>query len=313
MSSSGSGPLGLLLMIAPLAAIPVFAIVGVPQFASVSASQNDDDLDWNEPAAPASAGAVSNDSATSSGRAPKLFSAGPDSSLVDEASAEPRRPNRSGAKSHAPPSAPPRRWLPPPDALDQWETGPEITNKSNGRTARDGSHHQTETIPEEDFEPEPPENGQVSADGFDPDLLLHDAPRATGRKPKVQVTEDAPAPTKRKRRAAAGRSEQHALAVGEAVDTQQLMKDDFNWRAAVARLKNLGIRKYRLESQLDTQTFVFICNYSPPENPRVVRRFEGEADTPLEAVHQVLQQLDDWRSRNSTGHDTELLADDDHQ
>src|SRR5450759_3136017 len=43
MHVSGSGPLGVLLMIAPLAAIPVFAILGVPHFAPVSASGTDDD------------------------------------------------------------------------------------------------------------------------------------------------------------------------------------------------------------------------------------------------------------------------------
>ena len=50
MTGSGSGPLGLLLMIAPLAAIPVFAIVGIPRFAPVSASQGDDEdaIEWRE-------------------------------------------------------------------------------------------------------------------------------------------------------------------------------------------------------------------------------------------------------------------------
>src|SRR5262249_6850661 len=52
MLASASGPLGALLMIAPLAAIPVFAIIGVPQFAPVSASSADDEevVDLGEPA-----------------------------------------------------------------------------------------------------------------------------------------------------------------------------------------------------------------------------------------------------------------------
>src|SRR5262249_23341470 len=62
MHASASGPLGALLMIAPLAAIPVFAIVGVPQFAPVVASlaDNDDDLsNLGDPAAPVSTDPVS--------------------------------------------------------------------------------------------------------------------------------------------------------------------------------------------------------------------------------------------------------------
>jgi hypothetical protein len=43
MKSSAGGPLGALLMIAPLAAIPVLAIVGVPQFAPVVASSADEE------------------------------------------------------------------------------------------------------------------------------------------------------------------------------------------------------------------------------------------------------------------------------
>jgi len=43
MQGSASGPLGALLLIAPLAAIPVFAIMGVPQFTSLIASSADDE------------------------------------------------------------------------------------------------------------------------------------------------------------------------------------------------------------------------------------------------------------------------------
>src|SRR5262249_49201995 len=43
MHGSVSGPLGALLLIAPLAAIPVFAIVGVPQFSPLIADSADED------------------------------------------------------------------------------------------------------------------------------------------------------------------------------------------------------------------------------------------------------------------------------
>src|SRR5436190_4122246 len=46
---SASGPIGALLVIAPLVAIPVVAIVGIPQFAPVVASSSLDDDFGEEP------------------------------------------------------------------------------------------------------------------------------------------------------------------------------------------------------------------------------------------------------------------------
>ncbi len=72
------------------------------------------------------------------------------------------------------------------------------------------------------------------------------------------------------------------------------------WEAAARRLKELGIRKYRLDAQIEEQTFIFICTFTSPDDARIVRRFEAEADTPLGAVQQMLEQIDDWRARGST-------------
>jgi hypothetical protein len=74
------------------------------------------------------------------------------------------------------------------------------------------------------------------------------------------------------------------------------MSEQSAWQAAARRLKELGIRKYRLVPLLDDVTFTFTCDFATPESTRVVRRFEAVADTPLEAVQDVLSQIDDWRS-----------------
>jgi hypothetical protein len=71
------------------------------------------------------------------------------------------------------------------------------------------------------------------------------------------------------------------------------MSEQSGWKAAARRLKELGIRKYRLESQIEEQTFAFICTFTSRDNPRVVRRFEAVADNPLEAVQKVLEQIDE--------------------
>ena len=88
------------------------------------------------------------------------------------------------------------------------------------------------------------------------------------------------------------------------------MSEHSGWQAAARHLKELGIRKYRLEPQLDEVTFTFTCTFASPDNPRVVRRFEAVADTPLEAVQDVLAQIDDWRAGDSRNRIAVVPADD---
>jgi len=66
------------------------------------------------------------------------------------------------------------------------------------------------------------------------------------------------------------------------------------WRAAVQRLNQLEIRNFRLEPGRSADQFIFICSYTPRDNPRVSYRFEAEADEPLRAVEKVLAQIDSW-------------------
>lgn len=70
------------------------------------------------------------------------------------------------------------------------------------------------------------------------------------------------------------------------------------WRMAAKRLKELGIRKYRLESQIEEQHFLFRCEYPIPETPHVTELFEAVADSPLEAVLEALRQIDEWLQRD---------------
>ena len=76
------------------------------------------------------------------------------------------------------------------------------------------------------------------------------------------------------------------------------MAEPPGWQTAARRLKELGIRKYRLESQIEDQSFTFSCTMASPDNPRVPRKFEADADDPLEAVRIVLAEIDDWRNRD---------------
>jgi hypothetical protein len=66
------------------------------------------------------------------------------------------------------------------------------------------------------------------------------------------------------------------------------------WRGAVQRLNQMEIRNFRLEPGRTPDQFIFICSYTPRDNPRVSYRFEAEADEPLKAVEKVLAQIDSW-------------------
>src|SRR4029450_4305067 len=91
MHGSGSGPLGALLLIVPLAAIPVFAIVGVPQFAPLIASPSEDEDLVADLGDMETAHASVNVEAPRKGRsADDLFAPLPDSSSRSEASTVPR-------------------------------------------------------------------------------------------------------------------------------------------------------------------------------------------------------------------------------
>jgi hypothetical protein len=70
--------------------------------------------------------------------------------------------------------------------------------------------------------------------------------------------------------------------------------DALTWRSAVQRLNDLEIRNFRLEPGQQAEQFVFICSYTPQDNPSISYRFEAEADEPLRAVEKVLAQIDVW-------------------
>ena len=161
------------------------------------------------------------------------------------------------------------------------------------------------------------DDGHVSADGFNPDLLKAD--RASQSKKGTRAAVDLPQELPADRRAGtvaekgarSGRGTMAAAELAENAETiAQSLAEQTGWQDAARRLKKLGIRKYRLESRIDEQNFVFTCTFASPDNPRVVRRFEADADNPLEAVQQVLEQIDEWRNRDGAAGETALLPND---
>jgi hypothetical protein len=75
------------------------------------------------------------------------------------------------------------------------------------------------------------------------------------------------------------------------------------WKRAIGRLNNLGIRDYQLQAGEREGEFNFSCRLISRTNPRVIHRFEAEAADPLDAVSQVLRQIDEWKSRRGESRD----------
>jgi hypothetical protein len=75
------------------------------------------------------------------------------------------------------------------------------------------------------------------------------------------------------------------------------------WKRAVGRLNSLGIRDYQLQAGEREGEFNFSCRLNSRTNPRVIHRFEAEAADPLDAVNQVLRQIDEWKSRRGESRD----------
>ena len=72
-----------------------------------------------------------------------------------------------------------------------------------------------------------------------------------------------------------------------------------SWQTAAERFEAMGINGYHLEQGSAPGTFLFVCSFCTAENPNVTMRFEAEAPEPLDAVGDVLAQIDRWQTRQS--------------
>lgn len=301
MKGSG-GPLGALLLIAPLAAIPVFAVIGVPQFAPLVASPSDDeeisDLGEVEPSRPSAIA----DSTRKGRSADDLFAPldeSPSRTGIAQRGQPRQAANTAPLSGHSRNSA-----LPPPDALDQWEirqSNLDIFSREseNPLPARNGAFPGTTADPDEGLQlPADFSDGDsVAPEGFTADLLNPGRAKKDSRPADRPLSQPATKTQTPPKKASPSNPTDEALLPAEAL--AQAISEQSGWQAAAQKLKALGIRKYRLESQIEEQNFVFMCTFSSPDNPRVSRRFEADADTPLEAVQLVLEQIDEWRARNN--------------
>lgn len=84
------------------------------------------------------------------------------------------------------------------------------------------------------------------------------------------------------------------LASAETTPAAAATASGLTWRDATRRLEEIGITDYRLQRGESSDRFLFVCRFSPGSDERIVQRFEAEAAEPLEAVENVLAQVDQW-------------------
>lgn len=67
------------------------------------------------------------------------------------------------------------------------------------------------------------------------------------------------------------------------------------WETATKRLRELGIRQYKLEALPGEGRFLFVCALTPANDPRISRQFRAVAEEPLLAVQKALGEIEEWQ------------------
>jgi hypothetical protein len=109
------------------------------------------------------------------------------------------------------------------------------------------------------------------------------------RNAHVRAAANVPAEEARHSRPFLGAGETPGQAGGVAETSATL-----TWKEARRRLAELGIKQFHLEPGFEGDAFLFVCLFSPGDDPSVTHRFEAEASEPLAAVERVLTQIDGW-------------------
>lgn len=286
MQNQSGGSFVTLLMFVPLIAVPAFAIFGIPEFsAAVSSKQTEGDdfatdaiTELGEPDfAPGSTDASSANTAGSQD------SFGPNLRTRPQPHSAAGQTNATQADRDIRPSRLPQEDDDRLADLSQQSTNPAFEQHSGQRTRSDlvrPVRSQSDAIRQLDPS-KPSSQNFASATGDQVDQS----------RPSAKST---PALSETFGNAVSGSLPNDAATNLPSAGTVTA-NGALTWRSAVRRLNALGIRHFQLEPGQSDNSFHFRCTYTPPATPRVTHRFEAEADEPLEAVRNVLDQVDHWR------------------
>lgn len=236
MSAKSGGSFAALLMSGPLAAIPLMALFGVPQFASVSTSiHSEEDSVLRRPQHQLSESTEAHDI---------------DAALPTSGHSEFPLLGRTSL------SEPPTSSVPP---STPWPT------LSGSPTAARPTYSFAHETPQSSSLLDGPDNRPISGSSIQDSTL----PRT---RPTLTTLVSSPGPD-------------HAT---------------LTWENAARKLQELGIDDYRLEPGQNENSYVFICQFTPGSDERIIRRFEAEASEPADAVQKVVQRVIAWRQHDST-------------
>jgi hypothetical protein len=315
MPSQSSGPVTTFLMFVPLVAVPALAVFGIPDLKQVkSLVQNTDgsptlgkageaehmlDASTDDLVSP-----VRNDirrldatgSYETSARGPADSANASIQPAVDGHAHESPR----GASSANLNESGEKNWSPPPHVLKEWEPSP--MNDQARADAKSGSS--SDEKPRDEVDPNvavPVASEGEKAAPLKPldEFTGEDEPAQPSAQPKASEAtngtlaneqkdseQDNPFAEKQSPRSDKRTSATPTAPEGLAGD------DQLTWKSAVKRLNALGIRDFQLQPGARGKEFHFSCSYAAPDQPRVTRRFEAEASEPLQAVRQVLAQVE---------------------
>lgn len=82
----------------------------------------------------------------------------------------------------------------------------------------------------------------------------------------------------------------------ESVTSSPSQSSSLTWQQASTRLEELGIHHFDLVRGSRPGEFRFMCLVTSVDDPRISRRFEAEAGDPLLAVERVLLQIENWNA-----------------
>ncbi|HXY32953.1 MAG TPA: hypothetical protein VEI07_01935 [Planctomycetaceae bacterium] len=287
MRSPLSGSIATCLIFVPLVAVPALAVLGMPQLSTSAATVAGDDfkLAENERVQTSPDDDLGAPVQVSGGRTDAGANRD-ESSTARDPFAEFTRDD-DGARRHSTSVGPsasarrPQRW----------------TNEGNGipQKALFSSERLSEERATNSPQAQPADRGSLQNS---PDQSANDAssktPVARRALPEAEAVVTLPSES------AAAPPRDSAPETRRAVsDASPASRQALAWKQAVGRLNALGIRDYQLQPGEREGEFNFSCRFAARNNPRVIHRFEAEAADPLEAVNEVLRQLDDWRIRHA--------------
>ncbi len=293
-----------ILLLVPIAALPLMAVFGVPQFTPVVMSPMNE-ADEEEDERPARPRARSK---------PKpVRSDDPDFEIVeedhlnwDEAPSKPTRLDRK-LKSRE------RSEFARSQGARSSTTADSDSPRSRSRASGVG---QRRAAPSESWEDEGDAKSDVQQASFEvaaqesPEKPFAEAGDAAQIESMIDNSEavsftepPSSSPGFRRQRPAAMEPDTDAPPLKPAPNRAKgkiAQRESPTWTTAVRRLNELGIRNFRLEPGSRPSEFIFTCSVTPGNSPRVTRMFEAEADDPLKAVAKVLSQVEDWAALPET-------------